>query len=578
MLGSFLALDLVLFFVFFEVALIPMWFVIAGWGDAHDEPGRRRAATRFLVFTVLGSALMLVGFLLVRVAGRHLRHRADRRDRTGPPASPGSPRRCWSRSASAVKTPLWPLHIWLPDAHTKAPTVGSVVLAGGAAQAGHLRPGPVLAAGGRPALAAAGARSSPGLAVVGIVYGRPGLPGADRPQAADRLLQRRPHGLRGARRSRRSPSAACRRRSSRTSRTASITGLLFFLAGAIKDRYGTGDLGRLSVLYGTVAAAGGAVRVRGDGLASACPGLAGFWGEMLAIRSALYAGPALPVPTYAVLAVIAALGVILTSAYFLQLLRGMLQGTPAAVRPVNEDVASIELATAEVDPGTTTAGAVRADVDTAGVADLVAAGRAHPRARCRARARCSARSSAAAAAFFGGSDDRPGHRLGGGRRRRSSLAVGALVVLLVDAFAGPPRSRRAALVPATLTVLAVARRRRVRGRGSGTGPAPTFCVVRPLDGPAPCSFVVDRFTLVFWARHAVRHGGRRADRHRGGRRGPHAAGGVELPAALLGDRRAGARRLPRPGHAGGRARGGVPAGLRDDRPAHAATRGPPRPR
>ena len=65
------------------------------------------------------------------------------------------------------------------------------------------------------------------------------------------------------------------------------------------------------------------------------------------------------------LAVIAALGVILTSAYFLQLMRGMLQGTPAAVRPVNEDVDSIELATAEVDPGTPMAGAARADVDTA---------------------------------------------------------------------------------------------------------------------------------------------------------------------------------------------------------------------
>ena len=68
-LGSFLALDMVLFFAFFEVALIPMWFVIDQWGDAHgprEEAMRRRAATRFLVFTVLGSALMLVGFVLVR--------------------------------------------------------------------------------------------------------------------------------------------------------------------------------------------------------------------------------------------------------------------------------------------------------------------------------------------------------------------------------------------------------------------------------------------------------------------------------------------------------------------------------
>ena len=78
------------------------------------------------------------------------------------------------------------------------------------------------------------------------------------------------------------------------------------------------------------------------------------------------------------------------------------------------------------------------------------------------------------------------------------LAIGAVLVLLVDTFAGPPRSRRAALVPATLTVVAVT-------VAAGFA-APlwdtvrrTFCVVRPLEGVAPCSFVVDRFTLVFWA-------------------------------------------------------------------------------
>ncbi|CAN5449673.1 NADH-quinone oxidoreductase subunit N [soil metagenome] len=78
------------------------------------------------------------------------------------------------------------------------------------------------------------------------------------------------------------------------------------------------------------------------------------------------------------------------------------------------------------------------------------------------------------------------------------LAVGALVVLVTDAFAGPPRSRRAALVPATLTVVTVlvAAGFAVRLWDQTRS---TFCIVRPLDGPAPCSFVVDRFTLVFWA-------------------------------------------------------------------------------
>jgi NADH-quinone oxidoreductase subunit M len=143
-----------------------------------------------------------------------------------------------------------------------------------------------------------------------------------------------------------------------------ITGLLFFLAGAVKDRFGTGELDRLSALYGTVPHLG-ALFAFAAMASLGLPGLAGFWGEMLSIRSALYPDAALPAVTYAVLAVIAALGVILTSAYFLQLLRGMLQGTPAAVRPVNEDVDSIELATAEVDPGTPMAGTARSDVDTA---------------------------------------------------------------------------------------------------------------------------------------------------------------------------------------------------------------------
>ena len=69
-LGTFSAMDLVLFFVSFEIVLIPMWLVIDIWGDEHDPAGRKRAATTFILMTVLGSALMLIGFLLVyRQAG-----------------------------------------------------------------------------------------------------------------------------------------------------------------------------------------------------------------------------------------------------------------------------------------------------------------------------------------------------------------------------------------------------------------------------------------------------------------------------------------------------------------------------
>ena len=360
-LGSFLALDMVLFFAFFEVALIPMWFVINGWGDRHDEPGRRRAATRFLVFTVLGSALMLVGFLVVRSqAGTFdiVQIAATYRP-SGAVAVTGA---VLVALGLAVKTPLWPLHIWLPDAHSKAPTVGSVVLAAVLLKLGtygFIRFWmPVVDPSWRllaPFVA--------GLAVVGIVYAALAcLAQTD----LKRLIAYSSVGHMGFVVLAVTTFTVGGVQAAVYASVAHglITGLLFFLAGAVKDRYGTGDLARLTVLYGKVPHLAGLFAFAA--MASlGLPGLAGFWGEMLAIRSAVYAGPTLPAPTYAVLAVIAALGVILTSAYFLQLMRSMLQGTPAAVSPVNEDVPSIELATVEVDPGTAMAGAVRTDVDRA---------------------------------------------------------------------------------------------------------------------------------------------------------------------------------------------------------------------
>ena len=125
MLGTFVALDLLLFFVFFEVVLIPMWFVIAVWGDDKVPGGRLRAANVFILYTLLGSALMLVGFLLVRAhagtfdmaalaarAGAGMSHGtqvlAFRRWRSGSPSrcrcgrcTPGCPTRTPRRRRSA---------------------------------------------------------------------------------------------------------------------------------------------------------------------------------------------------------------------------------------------------------------------------------------------------------------------------------------------------------------------------------------------------------------------------------------------------------------------------------------------
>ena len=129
--GVFLSLDLFLFFVFWEIVLVPMYFLIGGWG--YDR--RIYAALKFFLYTMLGSALMLVGilalvFLHQRATGAaHLRPGHPGR---GPVARRAPPAGCsWPSPLSfAIKVPIFPLHTWLPDAHTEAPTGGSVILAG----------------------------------------------------------------------------------------------------------------------------------------------------------------------------------------------------------------------------------------------------------------------------------------------------------------------------------------------------------------------------------------------------------------------------------------------------------------
>ncbi|MEN9822559.1 MAG: NADH-quinone oxidoreductase subunit, partial [Actinomycetota bacterium] len=130
-LGSFLSLDLLLFFLFFEIVLVPMYFLIGGWG--YDQ--RVYAATKFFLFTMVGSAFMLVGIIATAVIAKaddgqitldlvKIAENGDFATSTG---------RWLFMSfaiAFAVKVPLFPLHTWLPDAHTQAPTGGSVILAG----------------------------------------------------------------------------------------------------------------------------------------------------------------------------------------------------------------------------------------------------------------------------------------------------------------------------------------------------------------------------------------------------------------------------------------------------------------
>jgi NADH-quinone oxidoreductase subunit M len=130
MIGTFCALDLFLFYVFWEVMLVPMYFIIGLWGG----PRRMYAAIKFVLFTMFGSVLMLVGILylffayhefsgeysfdLLRIMQMPIAYQAQ----------------LWLFGAFAlafaIKVPLFPFHTWLPDAHVQAPTAGSVILAG----------------------------------------------------------------------------------------------------------------------------------------------------------------------------------------------------------------------------------------------------------------------------------------------------------------------------------------------------------------------------------------------------------------------------------------------------------------
>ncbi|MBI4278061.1 MAG: NADH-quinone oxidoreductase subunit M [Armatimonadetes bacterium] len=128
-LGTFLALDLILFYVFWEAVLVPMYFLIGLWGGER----RTYAAVKFILYTMAGSVLMLVAIIVLYLVaspsgGRTFDLLALQQARLEPGLQ------TWLflafALAFAIKVPVWPFHTWLPDAHVEAPTAGSVILAG----------------------------------------------------------------------------------------------------------------------------------------------------------------------------------------------------------------------------------------------------------------------------------------------------------------------------------------------------------------------------------------------------------------------------------------------------------------
>jgi NADH-quinone oxidoreductase subunit M len=350
-LATFAVLDLMLFFLAFETVLVPMYFLIARWGGEDRE----RSALRFIVYTLLGSVIMLLGLLLIGVKagtfdmvtlatdnGSHLSHSTQ----LIAVLAVGL--------GLAVKAPMWPLHSWLPDAHTAAPTVGSVLLAGVLLKMGTYGMVRILlpeTPGGMhtfaPYLAA--------FAVVGIVYGslaclalaRQGNRGDLKRLIAYSSVGHMGFVLLGI-----ATLTATGVNGALFANVAHglITGLLFFLVGAVKDRYGSSDLDQLAgrtgaALYGRAPRLGGLLAF-GAVASLGLPGLAGFWGEMLAMFGSFRPAAGLSRPAYLTFTAIAAFGTLLTAAYLLTVVRRVCMGDrdTAEARPVLADVRGYEFA------------------------------------------------------------------------------------------------------------------------------------------------------------------------------------------------------------------------------------------
>jgi NADH-quinone oxidoreductase subunit M len=326
MLGMFVAQDLILFYVFWEGMLIPMYFLIALWGGSQ----RRPAAIKFLLYTMAGSVLMLLAIVAIYVRSERVLVQptfdlpALLATPLGIRGTTGTLLFLAFAAAFAIKMPVWPLHTWLPDAYAEAPPVVTVLLAALMAKAGAygllrfclpLFPEAMRAFG--PLFSA--------LAVVGILYGGAiawtqgdlrrllaygsmshmgfillGIFALNVPAVQGSLIQMINHGV--------------------------STGALFLLAGMLIERTGraqTEDYGGLAAITPALAAVTLMVVLS----SLALPGTNGFVGEFLILLGTFQTRPAA--------AVLATFGVVAAAAYLLAFVGRVFHG------PVRADLASV---------------------------------------------------------------------------------------------------------------------------------------------------------------------------------------------------------------------------------------------
>jgi NADH-quinone oxidoreductase subunit M len=326
MLGVFCALDLILFYVFWEICLVPMYFLIGIWGG----PKKEFAAIKFFLYTLFGSVFMLLGILALYFQGGHsfdMVHLANQATANSSWLPENFQIWCFLAFylGLAIKVPAFPFHTWLPLAHVEAPTAVSVILAG-----------VLLKMGGYGLLRISYSILPLGfkwflpylivIAFIGIVYGALcamaqkdmkkmvayssvnhmgycllGLAAVSVTGFTGAVLQMVAHGL--------------------------ITGTLFLLVGVVYDRAHTRDLEAFGGLGARVPIYTGLMMI--TAFASlGLPGLAGFWGEFMAFLGAFQRWP--------MWTILSVTGILVTAAFFLRMIQKVFLG------PLNQKWANLE--------------------------------------------------------------------------------------------------------------------------------------------------------------------------------------------------------------------------------------------